>query len=122
MQKSKLWNRRLAAMNSLILHFDICFLISSMENEKEKKQVNVEQRVKKVVARHLKTDEDKIKPDSDFARDLGAESIQSIELVAAFEEEFDIEMDDQAVLAVRAVGDAVEFIKKMIDDGGAKAQ
>ena len=84
--------------------------------------MDVEQRVKKVIARHLKTDEDKIKPDSDLVKDLGAESIQSIELVAAFEEEFDIEMDDQAALAVRAVGDAVEFIKKVIDNGGAKAQ
>jgi len=84
--------------------------------------VDVEQRVKKVVARHLKTDEDKIKPDSDFVRDLGAESIQSIELIAAFEEEFDIEMDDQAALAVKAVGDAVEYIKKVIDESGREAQ
>ncbi len=84
--------------------------------------MDVEQRVKKVVARHLKTDEDKINPDSDFVRDLGAESIQSIELIAAFEEEFDIEMDDQAALAVKAVGDAVEFIKKVIDEDSGKAQ
>jgi len=84
--------------------------------------VDVEGRVKKVIARHLKTDEDKINPDSDFVRDLGAESIQSIELVAAFEEEFDIEMDDQAALAVGAVGDAIEFIKKVIDDNGREAQ
>lgn len=84
--------------------------------------MDVEQRVKKVIARHLKTDEDKIRPDSDFVKDLGAESIQSIELIAAFEEEFDIEMDDQAALAVKAVGDAVEFIKKVIDESGRKAQ
>ena len=84
--------------------------------------MDVEQRVKKVIARHLKTDEDKIRPDSDFVRDLGAESIQSIELIAAFEEEFDIEMDDQAALAVKAVGDAVEFIKKVIDEDGEKGQ
>jgi acyl carrier protein len=84
--------------------------------------VDVERRVKKVIARHLKTDEDKIHPDSDFTRDLGAESIQSIELIAAFEEEFNIEMDDQAALAVRAVGDAVEFIKKVIDESGRKVQ
>lgn len=84
--------------------------------------MDVEQRVKKVIARHLKTDEDKIRPDSDFVRDLGAESIQSIELIAAFEEEFDIEMDDQAALAVRAVGDAVEFIKKVINKDGRETQ
>jgi len=93
-----------------------------MENGKEEDQVDVEQRVKKVIARHLKTDEDKINPDSDFVRDLGAESIQSIELIAAFEEEFDIEMDDQAALAVKAVGDAVEFIKKVIDESGREVQ
>jgi len=84
--------------------------------------MDVEQRVKKVVAKHLKTDEDKIKPESDFVKDLGAESIQSIELVAAFEEEFDIEMDEQAALSVKAVGDAVAFIKKMIEEGGGKVQ
>jgi acyl carrier protein len=84
--------------------------------------MDVEQRVKKVVAKHLKTDEDKIKPESDFVKDLGAESIQSIELIAAFEEEFDIEMDEQAALAVKAVGDAVEFIKKVIEEDGRKVQ
>ena len=84
--------------------------------------MDVEQRVKKVVAKHLKTDEDKIKPESDFVKDLGAESIQSIELVAAFEEEFDIEMDEQAALAVKAVGDAVAFIKKVIKESGGKVQ
>ena len=84
--------------------------------------MDVEQRVKKVVAKHLKTDEDKIKLESDFVKDLGAESIQSIELIAAFEEEFDIEIDEQAALVVKAVGDAVEFIKKLIEEGGGKVQ
>ncbi|UCC23735.1 MAG: acyl carrier protein [Planctomycetota bacterium] len=55
--------------------------------------MDVEQRVRKVVARQLKVDEKEVKLESDFVRDLGAESIQSIELVACFEEEFDIEMD-----------------------------
>jgi acyl carrier protein len=82
--------------------------------------MDVEQRVRKVVARQLKLDEKEVKPESDFVRDLGAESIQSIELVACFEEEFDIEMDEQAALAVRTVGSAVEFIKKAIGEGGGK--
>jgi len=84
--------------------------------------MDVEQRVKKVVAKYLKTDEDKIRLESDFVKDLGAESIQSIELVAAFEEEFDIEIDEQAALAVKAVGDAVDFIKKLIEEGSGKVQ
>jgi acyl carrier protein len=84
--------------------------------------MDIEQRVKKVVAKHLKLDEKEVKLESDFVRDLGAESIQSIELVAVFEEEFDIEMDEQAALAVRTVGSAVEFVKKAIEKGGGKTQ
>jgi acyl carrier protein len=84
--------------------------------------MDVEQRVRKVVARQLKVDEKEVKPESDFVRDLGAESIQSIELVACFEEEFDIEMDEQAALAVRTVGSAAEFIKKTIEESGGKTQ
>jgi acyl carrier protein len=75
---------------------------------------SIEERVKKVVSRLLGVNESQITDDSDFVRDLGAESIQSIELVAAFEEEFDIEMDEEAALQVKTVGRAMEFIKKDI--------
>ncbi len=84
--------------------------------------MDIEQRVKKVVARQLKVNENEIKPESEFVKDLGTESIQSIELVALFEEEFDIEMDEQAALAVKTAGDAVEFIKKATGEGGRKTQ
>lgn len=79
---------------------------------------DVEQRVKQVVARQLKVDESEIKPESEFARDLGAESIKSIELVAAFEEEFDIDMDEDAALAVKNFSDAVEFITNVMKEQG----
>jgi acyl carrier protein len=46
--------------------------------------------------------------------DLGAESIQSVELIAAFEGEFDIELDDEQALAVKTVGKAIEFIEKTL--------
>ena len=69
-------------------------------------------RVKKVVAETLKIDASMIKDESRFVEDLGAESIQSVELVAAFEEEFDIEMDEQGALGVKDVGGAVAFIEK----------
>jgi acyl carrier protein len=69
-------------------------------------------RVKRVVAETLKIDQDRVKDTSRFVEDLGAESIQSIELVAAFEEEFDINMDEEAALQVKNVGDAVRFIEK----------
>lgn len=72
------------------------------------------ERVKKVTAEILKIDLDMVGDDSGFVEDLGAESIQSIELVAAFEEEFDIEMDEDAALAIKSVGDATAFIDSVI--------
>jgi acyl carrier protein len=69
-------------------------------------------RVKRVVAETLRVNLDRVTDTSRFVEDLGAESIQSIELVAAFEEEFDIDMDEEAALGVKNVGDAVRFIEK----------
>jgi acyl carrier protein len=75
---------------------------------------SVEDRVKKVTSDVLKADVSAISASSRFTADLGAESIQSVELVAAFEEEFDIEMDEDDALGVQTVGDAVGFIEKCI--------
>ena len=70
----------------------------------------VAERVTAVVARVLKVEPGRIKPEHSFTFDLGAESVQSIELVAAFEEEFDLELDEDAALSVTTVSDAVEFL------------
>lgn len=75
----------------------------------------VEQRVIKVVAEILKVDPAEVKAESTFAGDLGAESIQSIELVAGFEEEFGIEMDEEAALSVKTVAGAVDFIADIVN-------
>jgi acyl carrier protein len=72
------------------------------------------ERVKTVTADLLKIDVETINEESRFVEDLGAESIQSIELVAAFEEEFDIEMDEDAALAVKNVSDAMKFIDDVL--------
>lgn len=79
----------------------------------------VEERVVAVTARVLQLDQNEIKPHSAFATDLGAESVQSVELVAMFEEEFGIEMDEDAALSVQTVGEAVEFITKVCREQGA---
>jgi len=75
----------------------------------------IEARVKKVIVEVLGVDEAKIAQDSRFVEDLGAESVQSLELVAAFEDEFDIEMEEDAALQVKTVGKAVEFIKRHLE-------
>lgn len=71
-------------------------------------------KVIEVTAAVLKTDTDQIKPDSNFVFDLGAESVQSIELVSAFEEAFDIEMDEDAAMEVQTVDAAANFIAKYV--------
>ena len=75
---------------------------------------DVAERVRNVVARTLKVDYTLISDDARFVEDLGADSIKSVEMVAAFEEEFDIEMDDEAALGIKTVGKAVNFIRKMV--------
>ena len=74
----------------------------------------IETRVKKVVSQILGVDENIITTESKFVDDLGAESIQSLELVASFEDEFDIEMEEDAALEAKTVGKAVEFIQKQL--------
>jgi acyl carrier protein len=71
-------------------------------------------RVVKVTASVLNVDPASVQPSSHFIFDLGAESTQSIQLVAGFEEEFGIEMDNEAALSVETVGGAVEFILECV--------
>ena len=82
---------------------------------------SVEDRVKAVTARVLGVAADEIKPESSFTADLGAESVQSVELVAMFEEEFGIEMDEDQALSVQSVGDAVDYITKVCKEQGVDA-
>jgi len=80
----------------------------------------VEERVMAVTAQVLKLNANEIKADDNFMADLGAESVQSIELVAMFEEEFGIEMDEDAALSVETVGGAVDFIGKVCKEQGVE--
>ncbi len=80
----------------------------------------VEERIKAVTGRLLKIDPATINNDDNFSADLGAESIQSIELVASFEEEFEIEMEELAALSVDTVGKAVEFVTQVCKEQGVE--
>jgi acyl carrier protein len=71
-------------------------------------------RVKGVVSNVLKTETSEITDESNFVFDLGADSMQSVELVAGFEEEFDIEMDEDRALEVQSIDDAVNFIAEYV--------
>jgi acyl carrier protein len=70
----------------------------------------IETRVKKVIAKVLEIDESEIPDNANFSFDLGASSLQSLRLVAGFQEEFNIEMDEEKSLEVQTVSGAVDFI------------
>ena len=71
---------------------------------------NTEDQVKKIVVDHLGIDESKVTPDSKFIDDLGADSLDTVELVMAFEEKFGIEIPDDAAETILTVKDAINFI------------
>ncbi len=70
------------------------------------------ERVKKIVVEHLNVDADKVTDRASFIEDLGADSLDTVELVMAFEEEFGIEIPDDAAESIVTVGDAVKYIDK----------
>jgi len=68
-------------------------------------------RVKKIVIEHLGAEEDKVVPEASFIDDLGADSLDTVELVMAFEEEFGIEIPDEAAEKIQTVKDAISYIE-----------
>ncbi len=72
---------------------------------------DIEEQVKKIVVEHLGIDETKVTPDARFIDDLGADSLDTVELVMAFEEKFSIEIPDDAAETILTVKNAIDFIK-----------
>ena len=71
----------------------------------------IEADVKKIVVEHLGIEESKVTPEAKFIDDLGADSLDTVELVMAFEEKFNIEIPDDAAETILTVKDAIDFIK-----------
>ncbi len=86
---------------------------------------DIAERVKKIVIDHLGVDAEKVTEGASFIDDLGADSLDTVELVMAFEEEFGVEIPDDAADSILTVGDAVKFIEKaqcLIDPAAAFAR
>jgi acyl carrier protein len=75
----------------------------------------IKNRVKKVTAKVLEIDESEISDNANFSFDLGASSIQSVLLVASFQEEFNIELDEERSLEVQTVSEAADFISRYFE-------
>ncbi len=71
----------------------------------------IEERVKEIICEQLGVDEEEVNPNAKFIEDLGADSLDTVELVMAFEEEFDIEIPDEDAEKISTVGDAIQYIK-----------
>ena len=71
---------------------------------------SVEQKVKSIIAEQLGVGEDEIKPGSSFIEDLGADSLDIVELVMAMEEEFEVEIPDEEAEHIKTVADAINYV------------
>ncbi|HLE44838.1 MAG TPA: acyl carrier protein [Methylomirabilota bacterium] len=72
---------------------------------------SVEERVKEIICEQLGVEETEVAPNAKFIEDLGADSLDTVELVMAFEEEFDLEIPDEDAEKITTVGDAIQYIK-----------
>ena len=73
---------------------------------------NVQERVKNIIVEQLGVEADQVKPEAQFVNDLGADSLDTVELIMALEEEFDIEIPDEKAEKIKTVGEAVSYIEE----------
>ena len=72
---------------------------------------SVEERVKNIIVEQLRVEPEQVKPEAQFVNDLGADSLDTVELNMALEEEFDVEIPDEQAEKIKTVGEAIEHIK-----------
>ena len=78
---------------------------------------NVEDKVKDIIAEELGVEREKLTDGASFMEDLGADSLDQVELVMAFEKEFDIDIPDEEAEKLRTVGDALKYLHQKMGDG-----
>ncbi len=76
---------------------------------------SVEEKIKKIICDQLDVDEKNVVPDASFVDDLGADSLDQVELIMAMEEEFDISIPDEDAEKIATLKDAIDYIKKAIE-------
>jgi acyl carrier protein len=85
-----------------------------MGKEAGKSMATVDERVKKIIGEQLGVEEDEVTPEASFVEDLGADSLDTVELVMALEEEFGIEIPDEDAEKILTVGKALDYIKEKV--------
>ncbi|MCZ6917407.1 MAG: acyl carrier protein [Gemmatimonadetes bacterium] len=77
----------------------------------------MEEKVKDIIVEELGVERDKLNPDASFMEELGADSLDTVELVMAFEKEFDIDIPDEEAEKLRTVGDALKYLHEKVGAG-----
>ena len=77
---------------------------------------SIEERIKEIIVEQLGVDEDEVGAEASFIDDLGADSLDTVELVMAFEEEFNIEIPDEDAEGITTVQDAIDYIKANVKE------
>jgi acyl carrier protein len=83
---------------------------SFKKTNRETEMADIEAKVKEIIINELGVDAEKVTPEASFVEDLGADSLDTVELVMAFEEEFGMEIPDEEAEKLRSVGDAINYI------------
>ena len=78
---------------------------------------SAEAKVKEIIINELGVDPEKVTSEASFVEDLGADSLDTVELVMAFEEEFGVDIPDEDAEQMRTVGDAISYLQKQMDEG-----
>jgi len=78
---------------------------------------NAETKVKEIIINELGVDPEKVTSEASFVEDLGADSLDTVELVMAFEEEFGVDIPDEDAEQMRTVGDAIKYLKEHAEEG-----
>ena len=88
-------------------------MASEEEVSEQNKESSVADKIKKIVCKELKVEESQVTNGAKFMEDLGADSLDIVELVMAIEAAFDLDIPDEEAENIRTVGDAIDFVKKM---------
>jgi acyl carrier protein len=86
--------------------------VSAFEARRELMAKSVEEKVKEIICEQLGVEDDEVTPNAKFIEDLGADSLDTVELVMAFEEAFDLEIPDEDAEKIVTVADAISYIKE----------
>jgi acyl carrier protein len=91
--------------------------LTGSNKRQETDMADIEAKVKEIIINELGVDAEKVTPEASFVEDLGADSLDTVELVMAFEEEFGMEIPDEEAEKLRTVGDAINYITSNASNG-----